>query len=183
MKRALAGLVLVLGLGHGVAVAEETMVERFEAGAEERWRFFTDQVMGGVSTGRVTLLSEGAVRFARMTGEVSTENRGGFIQMRLDLSPGAAAGATGVRLRLRGNGERYFVHLRTRGTRLPWQYYQAGFDAGPDWSEVRLPFTEFRASGGPLARTPDAERLTSLGVVAYGRDHAAEIDVAEIGFY
>jgi hypothetical protein len=34
-----------------------------------------------------------------------------------------------------------------------------------------------------LARVPEAERLTSLGVVAYGRDHAARIDVAEVGFY
>jgi hypothetical protein len=25
--------------------------------------------------------------------------------------------------------------------------------------------------------------IRSLGVVAYGRDHQAEIDVAEIGFY
>ena len=159
------------------------MVDRFEAGAESRWRFFTDQVMGGVSTGRVTLLSEGDMRFARMTGEVSTENRGGFIQMRRDLGSEVAVGATGVRLVVRGNGQRYFVHLRTRGARLPWQYYQAGFEAGPDWAEVRLPFAAFRASGGFLAREPGAEALTSVAIVAYGRDHAAEIDVTEIGFY
>jgi hypothetical protein len=96
--------------------------------------------MGGVSSGQVTLLSEGDWRFARMTGAVSTENNGGFIQMRLDLPQGAAAGADGVRLIVRGNSQRYFVHLRTGGTRLPWQYYQAGFEVGPDWAEVRLPF-------------------------------------------
>ena len=28
-----------------------------------------------------------------------------------------------------------------------------------------------------------ADRLTSVGIVAYGRDHAAEVDVAEVGFY
>jgi hypothetical protein len=159
------------------------MTERFEAGAEDRWRFFTDQVMGGVSTGRVTLLSEGDRRFARMTGSVSTANRGGFIQMRRELEAGAGEGTTGVRLLVRGNGQRYFVHLRTAGTRLPWQYYQAGFDAGEDWAEVRLPFSAFRASGGLLAATPRADQLGSVGIVAYGRDHAAEIDVAEVGFY
>jgi hypothetical protein len=183
MRRARLGLVALLVILPMAGVAEEPMTERFEAGAEARWRFFTDQVMGGVSSGQVTLLSEGDWRFARMTGAVSTENNGGFIQMRLDLPQGAAAGAEGVRLIVRGNSQRYFVHLRTGGTRLPWQYYQAGFEVGPDWAEVRLPFTAFRPSGAMLARVPAAERLTSLGVVAYGRDHAAEIDVAEVGFY
>jgi hypothetical protein len=183
MRRALAGLAVLSALLVGVAAAEESMIERFEAGAEERWRFFTDQVMGGASTGRMTLLSEGETRFARMTGSVSTESNGGFIQMRLELPAGAAEGATGVRLIVRGNSQRYYVHLRTRGTRLPWQYYQAGFDVGPGWAEIRLELAAFRASGRLLARTPDAEALTSLAVVAYGRDHAAEIDVAEVGFY
>jgi hypothetical protein len=172
-----------MALLSGVAQAEGPMIERFDAGVEERWRFFTDQVMGGVSTGRVTVLSEGETRFARMTGKVSTANRGGFIQMRLALGDGAAEGATGVRLVVRGNSQRYFVHLRTRGTRLPWQYYQAGFEVGPDWAEMRLPFTAFRPSGGMLAPEPSAARLSSLAIVAYGRDHDAEIDVAEIGFY
>jgi hypothetical protein len=44
----LIALIAILPLG---AMAEEPMVESFEAGAEDRWRFFTDQVMGGVSTG------------------------------------------------------------------------------------------------------------------------------------
>jgi hypothetical protein len=183
MRRMRLGLIALIAILPLAVLAEEPMAERFEAGADARWRFFTDQVMGGVSTGGVTLLSEGNQRFARMTGTVSTENNGGFIQMRLDLPPGAAEGATGVRLIVRGNSQRYFVHLRTSGTRLPWQYYQAGFEVGPDWAEVRLPLEAFRPSGSLLARMPRADRITSLGVVAYGRDHAAEIDVAEVGFY
>jgi hypothetical protein len=177
------GLAALIAILPPVAGAEEPMTWRFEAGAEDSWRFFTDRVMGGVSEGRVTVLTEDGTRFARMTGEVSTANHGGFIQMRLDLAEGAAEGAQGVRLIVRGNSQRYFVHLRTQGTRLPWQYYQAGFDVGPDWAELRLPFEAFRPSGAMLALVPEAERLTSLGVVAYGRDHAARIDVAEVGFY
>jgi hypothetical protein len=177
------GLALLIAILPMALLAEEPMAERFTARAEDGWRFFTDQVMGGVSTGRVAILTEGGETFARMTGTVSTDNNGGFIQMRLDLPAGAAAGATGIRLRVRGNSERYFVHLRTSGTRLPWQYYQAGFEAGPDWAEVRLPFEVFRPSGALLARVPRADRLTSIGVVAYGRDYTAAIDVAEVGVY
>ena len=118
-----------------------------------------------------------------MTGNVSTENNGGFIQMRLELEDGAPEDATGVRLVVRGNGQRYFVHLRTNGTVLPWQYYQAGFDVTGRWTEIRLPFDAFKRSGRLLRSVPRPVSLTSVAVVAYGRDHAAEIDVREIGFY
>jgi len=134
------------------ATAEETLsrhtlIEDFTMQPETRWRFFTDQVMGGVSTGGVTFAQEDGLNFARMTGRVSTANRGGFIQMRLDLASPPPEGTTGVRLVLRGNDQRYFVHLRTGGTLLPWQYYQAGFAVTESWTEVRLPLDAFTASG------------------------------------
>lgn len=147
------------------------------------WRFFTDQVMGGVSTGGVTFLQESGVPFARMTGRVSTANRGGFIQMRLDLASPSPVGTTGVRLVVRGNAQRYFVHLRTSGTVLPWQYYQAAFDVTESWDEVRLPLEVFTASGAMLRKVPTPDALLSVAVVAYGRDHDALIDLREVGFY
>ena len=150
---------------------------------EKRWRFFADTVMGGVSSGRVVFAQEGGQTFARMSGRVSTANNGGFIQMQLDLTEPLPTGTTGVRLIVRGNDQRYFVHLRTSGTLLPWQYYQAGFDVTQAWTEVRLPFDAFAASGALLRAVPKADKLISVGVVAYGRDHDAEIDVREVGFY
>ncbi|MFD1508541.1 CIA30 family protein [Lacimonas salitolerans] len=158
-------------------------IEDFAMQPETRWRFFTDQVMGGVSTGQVAFVQEGESAFARMTGRVSTANRGGFIQMRLELTDPRPKGTTGVRLIVRGNDQRYFVHLRTGGTVLPWQYYQAGFDVTEDWAELRLPFDAFDASGALLRDVPRAGALTSVAVVAYGRDHDARIDVRDIGFY
>ena len=161
----------------------EALIEDFTMQPETRWRFFTDQVMGGVSTGGVTFAQEDGWAFARMTGQVSTANRGGFIQMRLDLTSEPPEGTSGVRLIVRGNDQRYFVHLRTGGTLLPWQYYQAGFDVTESWSEVRLPLDAFKASGGLLRGVPALGNLTSVAVVAYGRDHDARIDVREVGFY
>ena len=165
------------------ATGEAMGIEDFAMQPETRWRFFTDGVMGGVSTGQVAFVQEGGRSHARMTGSVSTANRGGFIQMRLDLARPPAAGTTGVRLVVRGNDQRYFVHLRTTGTMLPWQYYQAGFDVTRAWSEVRLPFEAFRASGALLRTVPRPGSLTSLAVVAFGRDHDAEIELREVGFH
>ncbi len=158
-------------------------IEDFTMQPETRWRFFTDQVMGGVSTGGVTFAQQDGLAYARMSGRVSTANRGGFIQMRLDLASAPPEGTTGVRLVVRGNGQRYFVHLRTGWTLLPWQYYQAGFDTAQDWSEVRLPLDAFAASGALLRKVPSAASLTSVAVAAYGRDHDVRIDVRDVGFY
>ena len=142
------------------------LFEDFTMQPEIRWRFFTDQVMEGVSTGGVTVAQEDGLPFARMTGSVSTANRGGFIQMRFDLVSPPPEGTTGVRLIVRGNGQRYFVHLRTGGTLLPWQYYQAGFEVSESWTEVRLPLGAFTASGALLRSVPKPGSLTSVAVVA-----------------
>lgn len=190
----LRGLILcgiaaaLLGKALPNAVAAEipgrdALIEDFTMQPETRWRFFTDQVMGGVSTGGVIFAQDEGRAFARMTGRVSTANRGGFIQMRLDLASPPPEGTTGVRLIVRGNDQRYFVHLRTGGTLLPWQYYQAAFDVTETWTEVRLPLDAFTASGGLLRRLPAADSLSSVAVAAYGRDHDARIDVREVGFY
>ncbi|MHA6325661.1 CIA30 family protein [Roseivivax sp. CAU 1753] len=182
-KRILTPLIAALLLTMAPAMAGEPMTEDFETSPESRWRFFTDGVMGGVSSGQVSFLTEAGTRIARMTGDVSTANNGGFIQMRMDLPAPPPGDTRGVRLVVRGNEAPYFVHLRTNGTMLPWQYYQAEFAATGDWVEVRLPFTAFKPSGNLLHATPLPTALTSIAVVAYGRDHRAQVDVREIGFY
>jgi len=173
---------LCLG-GAPQASSEGAMIEDFQTQPETRWRFFTDSVMGGRSSGALTFAQEDGLTHARMTGRVSTANNGGFIQMRMDLSDPPPAGAAGLRLLARGDGQRYFVHLRTTGTLLPWQYYQAGFEAAPEWTEIRLPFAAFTPSGALLRAVPQADSLKSVGIVAFGRDHDAEIEVREVGFY
>jgi len=180
----LIGLAAVLcRLAASPAAARTTRYEVLAMRPQAGWRFFTDAVMGGVSTGQVTFQSDGGQTHARMTGRVSTANRGGFIQMRLDLDSPPPAGTAGVRLIARGNDQRYFMHLRTTGTVLPWQFYQGGFDVTRRWAELRLPFAAFRPSGGLLSATPRPETLTSVAIAAYGRDHDAEIEVREIGFF
>jgi hypothetical protein len=158
-------------------------VEGFAMKPESGWRFFTDTVMGGVSTGQLSFAQEDGQSHARMTGRVSTANRGGFIQMRLDLDTAPPAESEGVRLIVRGNEQLYFVHLRTTGTVLPWQYYQVGFDVTRRWAEARLPFTAFRPASRLLRASLRPDSVTSVAVVAYGRDHDAEIEIREVEFF
>jgi hypothetical protein len=161
----------------------EEVFETFENDPASRWTYFADSVMGGVSTGNATFKSDASGAFVRLTGDVSTKNNGGFIQVRRDLSSGLAGDTKGVRLKARGNGGVYFVHLRTKGTRLPWQYYQAQFIASGNWKDVQLPLSAFKPSGQFLRKTPRAETITSIGIVAFGRDHTAQVDAREIAWY
>ena len=148
-----------------------------------QWRFVSDRVMGGVSEGQARFETENGAAVLRLTGDVSTANRGGFLQVRHNLTAALPATTQGVLLRVRGNDQRYFVHLRTRGTALPWQYYQAGFEVTGEWQEIRLPFAAFAPSGNMLRKTPRPETIRSLGIVAYGRDHHADVRVGSVGFY
>lgn len=159
------------------------MIEDFNAGPSQRWAFFTDQVMGGVSNGQATVESEGGQTFLRLQGQVSTANNGGFIQARVKLPDRLPDTARGVELEVRGNRQTYYLHLRTRSTVLPWQFYQASFEATDAWTVLRVPFTAFEAKGRAFAKSFAPGAIRSLAVVAYGRDHAADVSVTRIGFY
>lgn len=170
------------------AMAEEgapapVVIEDFSGHPETRWKFYTDAVMGGVSTGELMMLRGPGAPRAHMTGHISTENHGGFIQMRLALPKRPPPGARGLWLEVRGNGETYFAHLHTRAMFLPWQYYQAGFTAPKSWRRIELPFSAFHPSGRMLRATPRPEDLISLAVVAFGHDYEADVEVRAIGFY
>lgn len=176
----------VLGSGTGVQAGEDF---RFPMTADQAayWRFVTDGVMGGVSRGKLSFESSDDVDYARLTGDVSTANNGGFIQFRAGISfarlADGGAGLSGMRIRARGNGETYFIHIRTSADRRPWHYFAATFPTGPDWAESELAFTVFRHSSG-MAKPPPAPRdIVSIGIVAWGRDHRADLSVAEISFF
>ena len=159
------------------------MIETFDDSAAGRWRFFTDQVMGGVSFGALHYDHHDDRNWARMTGTVSTANSGGFIQMQHRLDAPLLSDASGVRLVARGNDQRYFIHLRRSGAAAPTAFYRAGFDVTSEWREVRLPFALFTASNSGMSAVLEGHSVASVAIVAYGRNHLAEICISEIGFY
>ena len=139
--------------------------------------------MGGVSEGKLSFHCESGRSFAQMTGLVSTANNGGFIQMQMRMGGPLPAGIQGVQLIARGNDQRYFVHLRSVRTRLPMAFYRAHFDVVRDWQEIRLGIDQFAASNAALPTRIASEDIAAIAVVAYGRDHEANISIGEIGFY
>lgn len=147
-----------------------------------QWVYFADTVMGGVSEGQASFDDTAEGPAIHLWGDVSTANNGGFIQVRADVRGSVPEGAKGIALRVRGNDEGYVIHLRTRSSRLPWQYYQGSFTASGTWQEIRIPFDAFKASGR-LMRALRPQDLVTMGIVAYGRDYQADLYVSEVRFY
>ena len=150
-----------------------------------KWRGVSDQVMGGISEASISYSVKDGCYSLRMTGNVRLENDGGFIQAALDLAPLGdtfdASGFSGVRIVVRGNGEKYSVHLRTPDNVRPWQSYRSHFTAGSDWETIDLPFETFvpHRLDAPLDKT----RFRRIGLVAIGRPFYADLAVSELAFY
>lgn len=145
-------------------------VSEFDAAEIARWRSVDDVVMGGVSSSRLSGGPEGVGVFE---GEVSLANNGGFASVRRPVGPLDLSRHTGVALRVRGDGRRYRLRLRT-DERLDGIAWQAGFDTvAGEWRVLTLPFEAFapsyrgrRPAGvGPV----DASRIAQVGLMIADR--------------
>ena len=94
MKKRLILAILILSAVPMIALAQEgtmndnLLLDDFSgelSAVGTRWEGFTDQVMGGVSEMSARIQSDGADNFLHLSGTVSLENNGGFIQVRLRL--------------------------------------------------------------------------------------------------
>ena len=147
-----------------------------------QWKFISDDVMGGLSTGSVVYETSKGGSIALLSGNVTIENNGGFIQIRRDLSKINLDKAKFIKVIVKGNNEKYFIHLRTNGMFLPWQYYKSEFITSNGFSEIVLPISEFERSGYPLAKKISPKNIVAIGLVAIGRNHQAELYVKELSF-
>lgn len=148
------------------------------------WRLVTDGVMGGISAGRLSTEGVDNHHCLRLQGDVKLDNNGGFIQAALDLSNDARTKIpdyTGLSLLVRGNGEQYNVHLRTRDNTLPWQSYRATFTASSRWQELSIPFADFVPYR--TVEALDTSRLTRIAIVAIGRAFSADLCIAKLALY
>ncbi|WP_072620807.1 CIA30 family protein [Spirulina major] len=128
-----------------------------------QWRSIDDGVMGGVSASRIEKQADGAL----FTGYTSTDRSGGFVSVRSrDFDPPRDLSAySGIRLRIKGDGQRYKFFLRDQSS---WDgiAYATSFDtAAGQWLTVELPFDQFKAVF--RAKTlSDAPPLTTRHIIA-----------------
>jgi len=144
------------------------------------WVPFSDQVMGGISEVKVYELEEEGMSFYRLEGNVSTENNGGFIQVRAGVNL-RNKNIEGIRIKVRGNNNEYFLHLRSPRM-LPWNYYSAKFYASEEWMVIDLPLSSFEYSRDS-SKSFNSSKIKTIGLVAFGKDFFAQVDLAGVELY
>ena len=168
------------------AIAVEDLSFPFNSNSGKHWQFISDQVMGGVSDGKVTFEQDGEIYYARLTGNVSTRNYGGVIQLRAGISFANSEKngkkLQGVRLKVRGNGETYDIHIITNDIAYYGDFYSASFQSDPDWKMIDLPFNTFKRKRFN-ASSLDPKNIRSFAIAAYGRDFTSDVSVSTIEFY
>jgi hypothetical protein len=166
----------------GQAMASDAF-EDFSGDVGARWDYVADSVMGGVSSGRAEVEKTGEGAVLRLHGLVSTKNNGGFIQVRRRFSEPWSDDAQGLQLRVRGNGQTYYVFLKTPGLSRVWYSYRAQFKATPEWQDVRLGFDQFVPSHTAMPLKFAPSDVTSIAIVGYGADFEADVSVDHINIY
>ena len=162
------------------ALADVILKDNFQnTGA---WEFISDNVMGGVSTGGVVFRPKNENHIALLSGYVSTDNKGGFIQIRRYIRKGELNAANFIGIVAKGNNQKYYIHLRTSGMIFPWQYYQTHFFAGDKFNNFEIPISKFERSGFLLPKIIKPESIISIAIVAFGRNHSVELYVKEMSF-
>lgn len=144
----------------------------------QQWHTENDVVMGGVSSSRVTYVSEkdGQKGLARFSGHVSLENDGGFAQILYDEKTFDLSGFEGIELHVRGDGRTYQLRLETNAGRVA---YAQSFMAKDEWQRVRLPFANFKATfhGEDVPDAPELN-LASIRTVGFLIGNGQEVDFA-----
>jgi hypothetical protein len=185
----LSGILLsITGMGYG---SDIFLIDDFSNGDRgsnlgTQWEGFTDRVMGGVSNMRAAIENYEGSNVLHMSGNVSLENNGGFIQVRLPMKvrgrPFAAGDYRGIAVTAKGSGNGYYLHIRTPRTVFPWAYYAAPLPVTDAWKRVEIPFSSFEGENmGGNRLNPD--KLSSLGIVAAKKQFNADLYIAKVEFY
>ncbi len=183
MKKILLAFLLIFTSFYSLAAEDIKLT--FTPETSKYWQYISDRTMGGISDGKATLEQDGDMFFARLTGNVSTKNNGGFIQLRsrilFDNFEKDGIEIKGVRINVRGNGEIYHIFIRTDQTQSYRDYYLASFKTDSSWKIIDLPFKKFkhRLSNSNL----EGKKIRTFGIVAYGRDFTSDVSVSNIVFY
>jgi len=151
----------------------------------DRWEIINDTVMGGVSSGRLSITENGSALFQ---GEVSLENYGGFTSMRTLPREFGLDGASGLKVRFRGDGKNYRLRLRTDDAweGIAWQaYFQTERHR---WMTASLPFGAFVPvfRGNVIKEAPDLDvsRVKRVGfMIADEQDGPFRLEIEWVRAY
>ncbi len=188
----LVGLVWLNGQADNppMTAAKKLTLSTFEDGRPKifssgGWRGFSDRVMGGISNAELTQATIAGKDCLRLTGNVTRESNGGFIQMAYFFGNNEASfdasAYRGLEMLVFGNNEAYNVHLRTRDCGWYDESYRFTFVAKNEWQRIRVPWDEFKGNGVNVPL--DSSTLQRIAILGWMREFEADVALAELALY
>jgi monofunctional biosynthetic peptidoglycan transglycosylase len=169
---------LIAGADHGGLMT----IYDFARG-DDPWPSINDGVMGGVSKG--AMVAEPG--FASFRGTVSFDNNGGFASVRSRPELRDLSGFDGIIVRVRGDGRRYGLRLRTSDAFDGVSYQAVVEPPAGEWADIAVPFSDFRPvyRGREVVDHPplDASRVTNFGFMIARQEGPFRLDIDSIHAY
>ncbi|MGB1042302.1 MAG: CIA30 family protein [Tenacibaculum sp.] len=135
----------------------------FNTNTQQQWYVTNDDVMGGVSTSKVTRDKGGKAIFS---GNVSTQNNGGFAMMRMPVSVKFNKKYSAIKLKLKGDGKKYQFRLKSELGQRFW--FVQPFQTSGKEEVITLQFSDFYASFRGYKLNIDnfsAQQITEIAVL------------------
>jgi uncharacterized surface protein with fasciclin (FAS1) repeats len=158
----------------------------FESSSDRNWRSVNDDVMGGISKGRMQFNPE--QNTASFIGALSLQNNGGFSTVRSKSQDLGLQGYDGLILRVKGDGRQYRMQALASDSRWQMGNYRASFKTTKgEWQEVRIAFQDMNLNvrGRRISTKPiDSSKIRSIGFsVADKNESPFELVVDSIKAY
>lgn len=107
----------------------------------QQWYITNDDVMGGISNSSIKITEKGSAEF---TGNVSTDNNGGFAMTRLPVNIKLKETNSKIVLKVKGDGKKY--QLRIKSKRFQRFWYINTFQTKNEPQEIEIPLKDFYPS-------------------------------------
>jgi len=125
-----------------VSTSQTSIIYDFKKDSStSNWRVVDDEVMGGLSNGKLSVNEQG---FGLFSGNVSTKNNGGFSSIRYRFNAIKTSNNQKISIRIKGDGKRY--QFRVKDKISQYHSYIYYFETNGEWQTISIPLKDMYPS-------------------------------------
>lgn len=183
-------LIILLNYFLTMSQMEETLLKsKFadfaDKNVREKWGITNDDVMGGISTSKISVSKENVLIFS---GELSLENNGGFASLRSPVDDYDFSVHEGFLIKIKGDGKTYNLSFRQTKYFTGFNYTHKFQTEKDIWQVVKLPFSEFKLKyyGREVSNfePPDKSNIKQISILISDKQQGPfTLDIEWIGLY